>query len=92
MKFFHNVFRTLGFVCTFLTFDSLFCLIALLLLGAVLRVQPLQHMSLETTVRVYVAYFSYPFTPPRCPALPEGLRLVWYSLLVCLLKDHQDGL
>ena len=30
-------------------------------------------------------------TPPHCLALPEGLRLVLYSLLVCLLKD-QDGL
>ena len=31
------------------------------------------------------------FTPSHCLAIPEGLRLVLYSLLVCLLKDH-DGL
>jgi hypothetical protein len=31
LNFFHNVFKTLGFVCSFLTFNVLFCLIVLLL-------------------------------------------------------------
>jgi hypothetical protein len=76
MNFFHNVFKTLGFACSFLTFNLLFRLIVLLLLGAVLRVQPLWDMSLELefTFRIYTPYSGYPFTPPCCPALPEGLR------------------
>jgi hypothetical protein len=33
LNFFHNVFKTFDFVCSFLTFNPLFCLIVLLLLG-----------------------------------------------------------
>jgi len=33
LNLFHNVFKTFGFVCSFSTFNPLFCLIVLLLLG-----------------------------------------------------------
>jgi ABC-type polysaccharide transport system permease subunit len=39
LNFFHNVFKLLGFFCSFLTFNLLFSLIALLLLGLLCNIQ-----------------------------------------------------
>ena len=39
LNFFHNVFKTLGLFCSFLTFNLLFCPIALLLLGLLCNIQ-----------------------------------------------------
>ena len=39
LNFLHNVFKTLDFVYCFLTFNLLFCLIALLLLGLLCNIQ-----------------------------------------------------
>ena len=39
LNFFHNIFKTLGLFCSFLTFNLLFCLIVLLLLDLLYSIQ-----------------------------------------------------
>ena len=61
LDFFHKVFKTLGFFCSFLTFNLLFCFIVLLFLGLLCNMRSILLLGFALLRYMGLLLFGLPF-------------------------------